>query len=630
MPTAPRYQPFNRRLLLFYVVVGLCGLVLAGGLFYRQIVLSSFYRAAEERQNFRRILLPGPRGNIYDREGRLLVGNRALFSAVVYLNELRPEFRREYIELVRAARERNQIINTSEISTRARRNVVQRYLNRVNEVLGTDHQVDTRKIERHFAQNLLLPFPLVTDLTEEQYARLIEQVAVDSPLQVITDSARYYPHGEAACHVLGFVSSSYDLPTDNLPGEDLLTFRFEGKIGRAGLERSFNDHLQGITGGEIWSVDPSGFQYERVSYSPPIKGKDLVTSLDIDLQLAAERALTTKTGAVVALDIATGEVLALASRPGYDLNELSPVLSHATHARISESGAWLNRATQGLYPPGSTFKIVTAIAALEAGVVDAETEVYCPGHYMVGRRRFHCHNRSGHGYESLIAAIRDSCNVFFYDRALQIGVQRLAATARSFGLDTPTGIELLEETRSMLVPDPAWKKQRLLENWFDGDTANLSIGQGFLLVTPLQMAAFVASVARGEEITRPTLLAAGENAIDGEQRAVEEVRPIPLTDAQLGLIYAGMKEAGHTGTARLAGSPTMPVSGKTGTAQVRKEGRPTTLAWFVGYAPADDPRIAVAVMVEGVPEQETNYGGGSTAAPIAKEVFRRYFEKHAL
>jgi penicillin-binding protein 2 len=624
MPRGPETTPLGAhqvRLGLFYLVIGICVCALVAGLFYRQLILKEAYDEATQRQNYRRILMPGPRGDIFDRNGQLLVGNRPLFSAVVYLNELRPEFRRAFYRLLNERRAQGIQPDRHQLAIEARRAVVQEYQHRINRILGRRDSVDSTRLERHFSQSLLLPFPLLRDLTLEDYARLIEQVSIDSPIQVIADTARYYPHGAAAAHTLGFVSDSRELPGDGLAGDSLLTFRFEGKVGRSGLEAYFNDHLQGQTGGEIWSVDPGGFTHQRVVHEQPQRGNDLHVTLDIEMQRVAEAALGTKAGAVVAIHIATGEVLALASKPGYDLNDFSPFLSTATDRRIREQGAWLNRAIQGLYPPGSTFKLITAIAGLRSGHITDTTAVYCGGFHMVGSRIFRCHNRAGHGTEDLVAAIRDSCNVLFYERGIAMGVRTIAAEARRFMLDQPSGIELPGETRSMLVPDPDWKRRRLYgESWFEGDTANLSIGQGFLLVTPLQMAAFTAALARGTTSVNPTLLKAtvGNPPPRAERPAPQ---PIGLPEAQRALIIEGMRAAGLTGTARQASTPQIAAAGKTGTAQVRKDGRPTTLAWFVGFAPADRPTVAVAVMVEGVPEEETSYAGGSTAAPIARQVF---------
>jgi penicillin-binding protein 2 len=629
---AKRTQPLPRpgatggfepaRLGLILLIIAICLATLVGGLAWRQLVQKDAFLAAEERQNYRRILMPGPRGNIYDRHDRLLVGNRPLFSAVVYLNELRGEFRREFIRLLNEYRERGMQPDRRALSIEARTRVVQYYQNRLNAILGRRDTIDSNRVERHFSQSLLLPFPLLRDIDSTAYARLIEQLPVSSPVQVIADTARYYPYGDAACHVIGFVSDNQDISADDVPGDTILTFRFVGKVGRSGLESKFDAHLQGRTGGEIWSVDPSGFQYERMVHEQPERGLDLYTTLDIAVQQTAEQALGNKTGAVALIDIASGEVRALASRPGYDLNDLSPFIPYQVDARIREAGAWLNRATQGLYPPGSAFKLVTALAGLRAGTIDPlATVVVCPGFHAVGRRIFRCNRRAGHGPEELLGAIRDSCNVFFYDRGIATGVERIAAEARFFHLHEPTGIELPGETRSMLVPDPAWKRRRLHgEAWFEGDTANLTIGQGFLLVTPLQMAAMTAGIARGDAGPRPTLLSRHPDNPASPQPP-RPAQPIDLPAVALDTLRAGMIAAAETGTARQATPRGSSVAGKTGTAQVRKDGRPTTIAWFVGYAPADNPRFAICVMIEGAPANEAEYGGGSTAAPIARAVF---------
>lgn len=624
MKPASRVQEYdnrkvNPRLYLLFVMIAIMAFTLTAGLAYRQLIQEETFAAAEQRQNFRRILMPGPRGNIFDRHGELLVGNRPLFSAVVYLNDLRPEFRREYLERVRRQRDLGLMPDRFTLNTEARLRVVQRYLDQINQLLDENFEVSSQDIERHFSQTLLLPFSLARDLSGEQYARLIEQIPIDSPIQIRSSTARFYPFGDLAAHTLGFVSESTDFPEGQLPGTGLLTFRHEGQIGRSGLELSFNEHLQGQTGGEVWSVDPSGFQHQRVVHEIPSKGNDLYISLDARLQQVAENALDDRTGAVAAIDIQTGEVLVLASRPSFDLNLLTPFLSFAVDQDIRERGAWINRAIQGLYPPGSTFKLITALAGLRTETIHPDTEIDCPGFHRVGQRIFHCHNRRGHGELNIIEAIRDSCNVYFYERGLLMGVHAIADEARRFRLHQRTGIELPAETGRMLIPDPAWKAGRFHgEGWFGGDTANMSIGQGFLLVTPLQMAVFTAALASGNTFIQPTILRSDNPAITGA--------PIDLRPDQIELVLEGMRMAGLRGTARLASSPSLPAAGKTGTAQVRVGGRPSTLAWFVGFAPVDNPRIAVAIMIEGVPESEITVAGGATAAPIARQIFQHFVQ----
>jgi penicillin-binding protein 2 len=599
-------------------------LVLLCGLFDVQIRDYPEMRRQEKLQNQRRILIPGPRGDIYDREGRLLVGNRPLYSAVVYLNELRGEFRKEYFAQVDRLREKDVTIDRNTVATASRLAVVQRYMDKVNEILGTTYTLNARRIESQYSSERLLPLTLRADLTQEQYARLIEQLPVDSPIQIVAESARYYPYGRLAAHALGYVVASDEVNYDDAIGSDeLRTFRFKGKVGRAGLELSFDQQLQGTPGGEIWVVDPNGYQHRRTDFRAPVKGADIVTSIDIDLQRAAELALGDHTGAVVAMDVKTGEVLVMASEPAYDLNDLSPFIPTGVYNDIRDRGAWINRAIQGLYPPGSTFKIITAICGYIEGKLDERENIYCPGYLMVGNRRFYCDVREGHGEQNLRQAIGNSCNVYFYTMGLRVGVDALSRVGRMFGLDKQTGVELPAESRSSVVPDPAYKMRRFYENWFQGDTANMAIGQGFLLVTPMQMCAFTASFARGMTTTTPTML----KVTPGQARQLGG-EPIPIAPGQYRAIAEGMRKCVVDGTGLLVQRQVqMPVAGKTGTAQIRINGRESTIAWFICYAPYDDPQIAIAVMIEGV-DPGDNLFGGSTSAPIAREVLRAWEAKH--
>ncbi len=616
----------NPRILLFYALFALLFVVLIFGLMIRQLIQSRSYREQEVRQSMRRILFPGPRGNIFDREGRLLVGNRPRFSAVVYLNELRPEFRKEYINLVRQYRKTEQKVDNKEIQITARMNVVHRYMQRINKILGDNKKISRKQIERHFHQNLLLPLKLVTDLTFEEYAQLVERIPIESPIQINTDSSRFYPYDSASAHALGFVVSTLEVSEEGVPGEDLRTFTFKGKRGRTGVESSFDDTLQGTSGGEIWIVDPSGFQYELVEQKLPVKGKDLTLSIDIDLQIEAEKILGDKVGAIVALDARTGEVYALASKPNFNLNDVSPYLSYKVDDEIRAKGAWLNRATQGLYPPASAFKLITAITAFRAEAIGLDTTFLCPGYLRVGNRTFHCHKLSGHGKINLITAIQYSCNVYFYEAGLATGIDLLSKEAKDFGFDVPTGIELKTETKHMIVPDPAWKKSRLLGGWSAGETANIAIGHGYLRVTPLQMAAFIASFSRKETRTRPSLLFQTHRS--PKSNNLHE-QAIPISDEQYKAIIKGMELAVEKGTAKSVRIPGLRIAGKTGTAQFRADNKNLDVAWFIGFAPIEDPQIAVAVCVQGV-DSDDNYAGGRTAGPLAKSILQSFFKKRKM
>ncbi|HNX05454.1 MAG TPA: penicillin-binding transpeptidase domain-containing protein, partial [Opitutales bacterium] len=368
---------------------------------------------------------------------------------------------------------------------------------------------------------------------------------------------------------------------------------------------------------------PSGFQHRRTDFKMPVKGRNVTTSLDIDIQLAAENGLGDLTGAVVAMDIRTGEILALASEPAYDLNDLTPFIPSKVYDDIGNRGAWINRATQGLYPPGSTFKMVTTIAAYIRGTLTETMRINCPGYLTIGNRRFHNDDRTDHGMLDVRHAIAESNNVFFYQLGISTGIDAIASTARLMGFDRPTGIELPSETTRSVVPDPDYKKRRFSEGWFAGDTANASIGQGYILVTPLQLCAYTASIARRTTTTAPTLL-----RVDDAHPHDPGGSPLPLTDSQYASITEAMRRCVLEGTGILVQRKVrMPVSGKTGTAQIFINGRESTIAWFTCYAPADDPRIAVTVMIEGVAPGD-NLFGGSTSAPIAREVLKAWEDKH--
>ena len=625
-----QFKQWNPRLNVFFVALAVVISVLIAGLAWRQLILQGEWKQKEERQNMRRVIQPGPRGDILDRHGNVLVGNRPRFSAVVYLRELREEFDQEYSKLLNDMREKHRAENPDEpfrfdwqeMRWESRQLVLQRYLDQINAILGTDNKVTMRDLQRHYWNKLLMPFPLMDDLEPDEYARLIEQLPLGSPIDIYTDTARDYPFGPTACHTLGYVvANPTGLKEDAIPGDDLKTFHYKSEVGKNGLERAFDEKLQGTSGGEIWVVDRFQFQYDKPLVEIPAKqGNDVITSLDIDMQLAAEAAIGNRTGAAVALDIQTGEVLVMASKPGYDLNDFSPFIRQEAWDKAVEEGALYNRATQGLYAPGSTFKMVTAIAAMRNGVLEPDEKIHCGTHFRVGNRLFPEHSHASFGEVDLRKALQKSSNVYFYQVGLRAGIGNIAAEAKRLGLDKPTGIEVPYEATRMIVPSPEWRKEREGRGWNPGDTANVSIGQGDLFVTPLQMAAYVASMARRETHTRVTLVH------DPEQKPVDHGgEPLGLTDEQYRGIVEGMEAAaGPHGTARFARVDGVQIAGKTGTAQVKRPSGKITLAWFLGFAPAENPQIAIAVVIEGL-EPGDHYAGGKTAAPVARAIFETYF-----
>lgn len=614
----------NPRLFLFHGVVAGLLAVLTTGMAYRQLFKTGLYHERERLQNQRRVIVPGPRGNLFDRDGQVLVGNRARFSVVLNLAELRGEFKAEYKKVAAnyAKLDRAERPNADQLARIARAAVAQHYLDKINFILNRHETVRTADLNRHVNQTLLLPYVLLDDLAPEEYARLIERLPVTSPLQVYASSSRHYPHGNAAAHTLGYTSLDIDPEVEDFPGEDLMTFKMKGSTGRTGLEQVFDAQLQGETGGAIYLVDPLGYKVDLpIEKRLPVQGKSLVTSIDIELQQAAEQAMEGRTGAAVALDVRTGEVLVLVSKPDYDLNNFVPRLSHDEAKAIEDSGGWLNRAIQGQYPPGSTFKIITAIAGLRAGTIEpGVSRVNCPGYIMVGNRSFPCAHRAVHGDVDLVKAISQSCNVFFIKHGLDTTPQFLATEAKRFGFNHPTGIELPSEFKSPRVADPEWRKENWRAvnlpdgNWRGGDTANIAIGQGDTLITPLQAACMVASFARGETETKPTLL-------HDPRRPVQRTTPIGLSPSDYNAVLRGLESCYQIGTGRLAKVEGLTGGAKSGTAQ---KGR-IELAWLVAFAPAEDPRIAVAVVLEG--GEDENFGGGLYSGPVVKAVLQAWKDK---
>jgi penicillin-binding protein 2 len=668
--------------LRLYAVFGIFAsgfLYVACGLAYRQLVQTGDLKEQSDSQSRRVILRPPARGRIYDRNGFVLVDNRARWSIKADLAALQKEFRAEYLRLLAAERARQAVqVDTERVMELARVNVLQGWLNKVWFVIDEnqratpkrplpakatpldppgERKVNIEDLRKHLRERRALPFTLVSDLAfpvanvpagpEEgvkAVARFIEQFPVDGPIRLESDIIRTYPYGGMAAHVLGYVKDSEELPPNV---EDIAEIRLEsmqklkqtGKTGAAGVELSFDHVLKGLSGWELWTKTSSGYNQTRLKYSEPVQGSNIVLSLDLRIQRATEQALAEirdpqgvpLPAAAVMLDVHTGEILSLASQPTFDPNRLAGRITVSHYEEVEKSGAWLNRATQGLYPPGSTFKVITAIAGMRKKVVDWDDILECGAFYRVGGRDFPEHEQVGYGDVDLDKMLAISCNVWNYQVGLRTGPEALAAEARRFGLDTP----LLETTaasdaqgrshtelpyaagRGLVVPDREYKLRIKAGPWQDGDTANFSIGQGYLLTTPLHMAAFAASLARGETRTTPTIVH------DPSRSGIHAgAAPIGLSQAQLEAIRGGLVRCVEEGTGRSARIQGLPVAAKTGTSEYFKNGEKAHLAWMIGYAPADRPVVAFCVLVEG--QTDTNTWGGKTAGPVVKQMLQTW------
>jgi len=373
-------------------------------------------------------------------------------------------------------------------------------------------------------------------------------------------------------------------------------------IGKTGVELVHEETLRGLAAEEAVEVDAAGRRRRRLSLTPPAKGKDLKLSLDLGAQREAEKLLGKGKGVILAMDVRTGALKVLYSAPSYDPNPLTWGVSAREWSRLLNDPArpMMNRAISGAYPPGSTFKAVPALAGLVEKVATPRTTVFCPGQLKVGNRVFRCWKRGGHGTVSLVSALKDSCDVYFYQVGLWLGADRLLEWSGRFGVGKLTGIDLPGESRGNLA-GREWKQKRFDEAWFHGDTVNYSIGQGFLLVTPLQLARIYAAFANGGTLVVPHLVA-GETP---------QGTDLHLPKDSLNWVRRGMEEVVRSGTGKASGVFGVSVTGKTGTAQ---NPHGDDHAWFVGYAPSDKPRYVAVALVEG------GGHGSSVAAPLVGQI----------
>ena len=611
-----------------------CGIFLVAGLAKRQIFESDEYLLEHQRQSRRIVQIPAPRGLIFDRSGAPLVSNRPRYSVTADLSLLRDEIDAEYIRLVRAAQkernvakyirvDRNALLNT------ARVNILQKHLDRVNVATGRERVLDPAAVIRHIGQRRTLDFPLAENLSERERARFVEQFDVNGPIRLYVDSVRAYPYGELAAHVLGFLKNSEDAATGNIPERHakIGVSRYRGKVGATGLEKQFDADLCGVPGYRLWMVHPNGYLYNMLEEVKPKQGAHIYSSLDLELQTAVEDAMraVNRPGAAIALDVKTGEVLAMASAFSYKPEEFSVVVREEYQKELvaKDVNILSNRALQGRYPPGSTFKLLTAIAAMRSGKIAPTQKFDCGSFIVVNKRRWNEHDMASFGETDIARMIRTSSNVFCYNVALEIGWQPIADEAVRFGFDQKIPIGLPEATgRYLVVPTPKYKRDVVAAGgWVAGDTLNMSIGQGFTVISPMHIACMTASIARRETRTRPSIL-------HDPQRETVPVNhggePIGLSDEAYAELVRGMEESASVGTGRKAKVEGLRIAGKTGTAQWTNRGKKSNLAWFTGFAPIENPRIALVVVFEA--DYEDRMAGGATAGPVAGKIFKKWKE----
>jgi len=591
-----RYKLFSRRVaILGGGKLALLGL-LAGRMYQLQVVESDRYTTLAEENRINLRLLPPPRGRILDRYGRPLAINQENYRVSLVAEQVQD------VDAILDA------------------------LSRIISLGDHERQRILREVRRRRG---FVPVTVRENLQWEDVSR-IEVNAPDLPgLSIEVGQSRQYPFAHDFSHVLGYVAAVSEKEVTGDPLLELPGF----KIGKNGVERVFDLNLRGKAGNSQVEVNAVGRVIRELSRQEGQPGDDLRLTIDRDLQkLAADRLKKEKSAAAVVMDIHNGDVLVLSSVPGFDPNEFVTGLSSRSWRRLVNDPRTplINKAISGLYAPGSTFKMVVALAALEANIVRPDHRVFCRGFTQLGNARFHCWKKHGHGWQDIYDAHKNSCDVYFYDIAKRIGVDRIAAMARKLGLGEKTGVDLPSE-KGGVIPTRAWKKALIGTPWQQGETLISGIGQGFILTTPLQLAVMTARLANGGEAVTPRLVR--PERIDGKDDT-PKFKKLAISRASLDVIRDGMNQVTneHGGTAYRAriSEKGMEMSGKTGTAQVRrisKAERETRVlknherpwrerdhALFVGYAPSDDPRYAVAVVVE-------HGGGGSkVAAPIARDL----------
>lgn len=594
-----RVKMFNRRVALLAGGKFVLFSALVGRLYYLQVVESDRYVTLSDDNRINLRLLPPPRGRILDRRGEHLATNRLNYR-VVMISEQTPS--------------------------------VEATLEALGKLIPISEGAHRKVLSESRRKRGFVPITVRADLSWDEVAR-VEVNAPDLPgVMIDVGQSRHYPLGPTAAHVTGYVAA---VSEDELSGDPLLELP-EFRIGKSGVEKTYDLALRGSAGNSQVEINAYGRVIRELERQEGQPGDDLVLTLDNGLQRYVSARLTGEGAAAVVLDIHTGDVLALASNPSYDPNAFSKGLSRAAWREIVENPRkpLTDKATAGQYPPGSTFKMMVALAALEGGVLTPEHRVVCTGKIRLGDRTFHCWKRGGHGARQMIDAIEQSCDVYFYDVARRVGIDRIAKMARRFGFGKPSGIDLPGE-RPGLVPDRKWKLAKIGVEWQLGETLVVGIGQGYLLATPLQLAVMAARLGNGGVAVTPRLTRRRAGVGPEAQRtAAPEFASIGISPASLAVVTKGMERVSNSprGTAYRARitEPDMALAGKTGTSQVRRIAASERLAglrktkdkpWierdhalFLAYAPVHAPRYAVAVVIE------HGGSGARVAAPIARDI----------
>jgi penicillin-binding protein 2 len=597
-PDFERYKLFSRRATMIVGGQAFLFSVLGWRLFDLQVIEGKRYKTLAEENRISVRLIPPPRGVIVDRMGREIASNRQEFRAVIV---------------------GERITDAAET------------VDRLSDIIGFNAYERARLLRELKRRASFVPVAVRGSLTWEQVAR-IEVNSPDLPgVRIEQALSRHYPYGADAAHLLGYVA-----PVDEseLTGDPLLQLP-DFRIGKNGVERVYDLALRGEAGSRQVEINAHGRVIRELARQKSKPGKRVALTVDIELQKFTSQRFGDQSGAAVVVDVHSGAVLAMASTPAFNPEVFEHGISpkYWRDLQRNPKAPLTNKAVAGQYAPGSTFKVVVALAALEAGVIKPGTTFFCPGYKDLGNARFHCWRRGGHGVVNLHRGIKESCDVYFYEVASRVGIDKIAAMARKLGLASTLGFDVPGEKPGM-IPDTAWKKKVFKQPWYPGETLVAGIGQGYVLATPLQLAVVAARIANGGIAIKPHV--ARDAIVEDEikPRKPPHFPSLGISKKSLDLVRAGMiavtNEPGGTAYWTRIPQKGMEMAGKTGTSQVRRitkaeratgVKRNADLPWrmrdhalFIAFAPIEAPRYAMAVVVE-------HGGGGShTAAPIAKDV----------
>ena len=597
-----RYRKLSRRAVILGGAQLLALTTLVGRMVHLQILNADQYKLLAEENRVDLRLISPLRGRILDRFGKEMANNQLNYRVSVI-----PEQAGDFKDT----------------------------LARLSGIIPLPPQKIEAVLRQAARSRRFLPVTVSDNLTWEEFAR-VNSVAPELPgVQPDAGRSRFYPYPAEFAHLAGYVGQVTEEELKKQQGDPLLMLP-DFRIGKRGLEKYHDKTLRGVPGLRRVEVNALGREVRELTRDDGVPGQDLVTSIDADLQRFTMQRLGEQSAAVVVMNIHSGEVVTMASAPGFDPNDFNFGIKTETWKALLKDPRkpLMNKTVQGQFPPGSTFKPIVAMAALEAGVIDPHDTVFCPGHMSFGNRVFHCWKKGGHGYVDMVGAQEQSCDVYFYELARRLNVDTIASMANRFGLGHSHGIEIDHEATG-LVPTRAWKRTRKDKKWHDGETLSVSIGQGYMLATPLQLAVMASRIANGGYAVTPTLLK--NKAVAGP--ASSHFPPVGVTPEVLKLAHDGMIAVveGGRGTAKAAKIRDWPraLAGKTGTSQVRvitaaqraggvpkNESRPweeRDHALFIAWGPIENPAYAIAIIVE------HGGGGSAVAAPIARDIMREAF-----